>query len=744
MKKNYLAHVHPDTKKPHHLENHLEAVGKFASEFASEFGNPEWAELAGRWHDLGKYRGAFQEMIRQASGYEAHLEEPDRASSGKVDHSTAGALHAIETLGQYGKILAYCIAGHHAGLADWHSDSHRGLQERLAASKELLPDTLRSKIPERILQATRPGSRPPKGADIAFWIRMLFSCLVDADFLDTERFMDEKRFRHRANKALLPDFLQHFDKFMEESVTSSIQDSPVNRIRKKILEECRQKALSKRGFFTLTVPTGGGKTLSSLAFALEHAKQHRMQRVIYVVPYTSIIEQTANVFRDVFKDLGRDTVLEHHSNVDPSHETVHSRLASETWDAPLIVTTAVQFFESIYANRTSRCRKLHNLCNSIIILDEAQLLPVDFLQPCLNALRELKSSYGATIVLCTATQPALHYRKGVGWEFEGLGKEEIVQEIVEDPEILQQKLKRVRFSIPKDLNQPTTWECLAEKLSKHHQVLCVVNKARKDCRELHSLMPSGTLHLSALMCGQHRSEKIDEIKACLKSGKKVRVISTQLVEAGVDLDFPVVYRALAGLDSIAQAAGRCNREGRLEFGKVVVFVPPGRPPESQQAATDLGRELLQLNPEDPLNLEGFTRYFEQLYWARGKDGLDKKQILKLLEKNPYHSFAFRSAAERFQLISAETRSLLVPYKNEELLEQLNFRSAERQLLRKLQRFILNIYDQELQILQKVGATKEVLPGLFLLTDPNRYDYTKGLVIPPPNATPIYEPGGLIQ
>ncbi|MDP7462886.1 MAG: CRISPR-associated helicase Cas3', partial [SAR324 cluster bacterium] len=680
-----LAHVRPREDQCftdddlHFLEDHLQNTAQLAQVQANKFGFGDWASLAGIWHDLGKYRAAFQQMIRKESGYDpkAHLE----GQPGRVNHSTAGALHALEKLGPAGRVLAYCIAGHHAGLANWHgNEAHRGLSERLEQEKHLLPETLKADIPNSILKPLPPTSRPPKGADLAFWIRMLFSCLVDADFLDTERFMDEEKFQKRSVYPALKDLLPVFERHMTDVVLAGAKNTSVNHIRREVLEQCRSAAGQEPGFFSLTVPTGGGKTLSSLAFALRHAVRHEKQRILYVIPYTSIIEQTADAFRKIFGG----TVLEHHSNLDSKHETVHSRLASENWDAPLIVTTSVQFFESLYANRTSRNRKLHNLVNSVVILDEAQLLPPDFLEPCLHALRELKNHYGASIVLCTATQPALEPRSGFGWKFTGLGEQP--KEIVADPQQLQQRLRRVRFRIPADFNQPTSWDKLAKELSEHPQVLCIVNKARTDCRELHELMPEGTLHLSGLMCGQHRSDKIDEIQQRLKNKESVRVISTQLVEAGVDVDFPVVYRALAGLDSVAQAAGRCNREGELpRLGEVVVFVPPSKPPISLQAATDLGKECLQANPDDPLSLEGFTRYFEQLYWSKG-EGLDKHRILAHFKPNPEWAFAFRSAAEKFRLISDDSETLLVPCQNDDLLEQLKRGNLDRWLLRKLQRY----------------------------------------------------------
>jgi CRISPR-associated endonuclease/helicase Cas3 len=347
---------------------------------------------------------------------------------------------------------------------------------------------------------------------------------------------------------------------MEEK-TAQAPPTPVNVIRKEVLTACREAARDAAGLYSLTVPTGGGKTLSGLAFALEHAVRHGKSRIVYVIAYTSIIEQTAQVLSEIF---GPENVVEHHSNLAPERETERSRLASENWDAPILVTTNVQFFESLYAARSSRCRKLHNLVNSVVILDEAQLLPPELLTPCVDVLNHLTRHYGVTVLLSTATQPALP----------GLDP---AREIVPDKIRLYETLKRTEIRFPDSLQEPTDWETVAEELRRHEQALCVVN-TRRDCYDLFRLMPEGTIHLSALMCGEHRSQVIAEIKRHLKEGAPCRVISTQLVEGGVDLDFPVVYRALAGLDSIAQAAGRCNREGRLNaegrLGVVRVFVPP--------------------------------------------------------------------------------------------------------------------------------------------------------------------------
>lgn len=695
-----IAHVAEDGRI-HALIEHLRAVGKFAGEFASVFGCSSWAETAGLWHDLGKYSKAFQDMIRSASGIDAHIE----TAPGRVDHSTAGAIHAIEQFGAYGNVLAYLIAGHHAGLPDWNSEEEgRGSLYQRLQKRELLDVVLNRAPPEELLQQHKPKSKPPGGAP-ALWIRLLFSCLTDADFLDTEAFMDPGKANERSSYRTLTELSKPFENFMKDLVQKA-DATPVNRVRADILSQCREKAHASPGIFSLTVPTGGGKTLSSLAFALRHAIKHDKPRIIYVIPYTSIIEQTADIFRKIFGEA----VVEHHSNLDSERETPQSRLACENWDAPLVVTTSVQFFESLFASRTSRARKLHSIVNSVVVLDEAQLLPPEFLKPILSVMEDLHRFYGVTFILSTATQPALKERRGFDFHFPGLRE---VVEIIDDPVKLHDELKRVEVVIPDDLNNPRPWEEIAAELGSYPSVLCIVNR-RDDCRDLFRLLPSGTIHLSALMCGEHRSIVIANIRRRLKQHEPLRVVSTQLVEAGVDLDFPVVYRALAGLDSIAQAAGRCNREGLLDGGKVVVFVPPKPAPVGTlRQAEGCGRQLLQQRVSDPLAPERFDEYFRQLYWLKGKN-LDKHRILEDLKANDQLHIRFRSAAKKFRIIDDTVQqSIIVRYgQSVSLIEQLGRHGPERWLMRKLQRYVVNIPKVVHQRLVSDGDVIEIRPGMF--------------------------------
>jgi CRISPR-associated endonuclease/helicase Cas3 len=697
------------------LREHLRAVSELAAKFGAEFGCREWASLAGLWHDLGKYSDEFQRYIRQSSG----LDEPAHGTPRKVDHSTFGAKLAQERFGELGRILEYPIAGHHAGLPDWQSETSgmSGLVQRLAKK------TAEARPPSGVANRGLPSERPKPGTDASMWIRMLFSCLVDADCLDSEAFGEPEKTRLRESYPSLAQLSLLFDDYMRRK-TENAQKTAVNVARAAILDQCLTKAQEAPAIFTLTVPTGGGKTLSSMAFALKHALKYGKRRIIYVIPYTSIIEQTADQFGEIFGDA----VLEHHSNVEEpdrgNDEYSRSELAAENWDAPIVVTTTVQFFESLYASRSSRCRKLHNIVNSVVILDEVQLLPPELLKPVLKALAELHRNYGVTLLLSTATQPAFRPMRTADFSFDGLPD---TKEIIEDPKALHDSLKRVEVRVPEDTNTRTSWDDLAKELMQHPTVLCVVNR-RDDCRKLHGLMPQDTIHLSALMCGKHRSLVIQNIKVRLKNRVPTRVISTQLVEAGVDLDFPVVYRALAGLDSIAQAAGRCNREGLSTEGSVVVFVPESKTPAGiLRQAAEIGRRLLTDGADDPLAPEHFAQYFKELYWLTG-DRLDKEGILKDLEDDEGR-FSFRTAASKFHIIDeSQYAPVFVRYGDSAgLLGKLAKTGPERWLMRRLQRHVVNVPRYLLESLLKSGEVTEPFPGVYVQTPLGQYDEAVGLI-----------------
>jgi len=731
----------------HPLEDHLLAVANLAQRFAAAFGGGDWGHLAGLWHDLGKYRQGFQRYIRQSKDPDAHIE--GRVVGTDKTHSAAGALHAIKTLGPLrGELLAFLIAGHHAGLPDRDEGSPAGLRLRLGseAAERELAEALAHPIPPEILTGTAPASAVPGGtAGFALWLRMLFSCLVDADFLDTEQYYDAVKAGRRGPCASLSDMKDVFDASMRAKARNAAP-SVVNRVRADVLAQCRGKGSDTRvapGFFELTVPTGGGKTLSSLAFALEHALAHGKRRIVYAIPYTSIIEQTAKVFRDIFASLGEEAVIEHHSNldVDERAENHASRLAAENWDAPLIVTTNVQLFESLHAARTSRCRKLHNLVDSVIVLDEAQQLPRDFLAPVLHALKLLVAHYGVSVVFCTATQPALTPRRApitASVVLDGI-EADSTRSIVDQPQVLFDALRRVAIHMPMDFSARSSWEAVATELASENCVLAIVN-ARKHARELFALLPQdGAEHLSALMCAEHRSVVVERIRSRLdekragRDRRPLRVVSTQLVEAGVDLDFPVVYRALAGLDSVAQAAGRCNREGRLEEGRVRVFVPPEAAPPGllRQGELTLLEMVRTGRLTDPLSPVTFRDYFDRFY-ARDDSGFDKGNVLGLLR---HDRAAFRTAAEAFRMIDDDSQGIVVPYRPpgytespvEAWLHVLERNGHARVVHRKLQRYTVTVPLRVFEQMVRRGDVEE-RAGLWLALE-LLYDERTGLIMP---------------
>ena len=668
----YIAHKLDDgnSLKTQALLEHLWNVSEMAAQFASAFNNADWAGYAGLLHDLGKTHHEWQEYIRGKRGK-------------SVNHSESGAQYAFSMMNPkdpFAKVVPYLIAGHHAGLPDYHAGSGNDLKGLLSAEPfftSLLPvkelqDVLSTKPPKSVPFGKNDLKKenPQKLLEhFHLWIRMLYSCLVDADFLDTEQFMQPEQAELRGNYAKLEELKQKFDAFMIEK-TSNAAPSKINGIRAEILKSCREKASLRPGFFSLNVPTGGGKTLSSMAFALEHAIAHGKKRIIMAIPYTSIIEQTAKVYKYGTDDdskiveykksgkslFGEDNVLEHHCNFDFDREDESRmlekhKLATENWDAPIIVTTNVQLFESLFNAHSSSCRKLHNLVDSVIILDEVQMLPPEYLKSILSVLQGLVQCFGVTVVLCTATQPALEGRIGSdAAQFDGI-PENLITPIIDNPSELAEQLARVRINTDFAMSKMQDWKTVADKLCEFEQVLCIV-QTRKDCRELHSLMPDGTIHLSALMCAEERSDVISGIKDSLRNGNPVRVISTQLVECGVDIDFPVVFRALAGMDSVAQSAGRCNREGKVPCGTVYLFNPPTDcPPGLLRKGADVTKDLLELHantlsltPE--LYKEYFTRYFNRL------NDFDKCNFEGTMQKERKEgNFLFRTLSDNYHLIN---------------------------------------------------------------------------------------------
>ncbi len=708
------------------MHGHLNKVAYWTAKYVSEMfpansaeakAGHQWGYVAGLWHDLGKFAPEWQAYL--ASKSDPHNDEV----SGKVDHSTAGAAF-VNALPPFGPLLSYLIAGHHAGLADGISLFHQRLGKNINEWRryaEAEGVSLNEPLP--IPPLTRTGA----GNDaMAFMLRYLFSCLVDADFLATEAFMQADRSQQRTSwpNGIIDQMLVVLESHLAEKFNET-ERSPVNSARATVRMDCENSSSYPPGFYSLTVPTGGGKTLSSLLFALRHAKKHKLRRVILVIPFTSIITQNAEVFREVFaplaKTLGRDIVLEHHSKFDPAKETEANRLTAENWDAPLVVTTNVRFFESLFANRTSACRKLHRTARSVIIFDEVQALPSHLLAPILRGLRCLVHDLGSTAVFCTATQPALDYRD----EFPiGIPSDEIT-EIISEKSTLFQTLERVTCQNLGPLNDDALIHHILKKSTNGCLLILNTTKAAQTLHE--KLTPhTHALHLSARMCPRHIMTVLAQAKRLRKQGKPVVLVSTQLVEAGVDISFPVVYRAECGLDSFAQAAGRCNRNGELKdptgqpaTGSVFLFQPTDHPiPKSlsdltANAAVTRTQILLNLHGRDLLHPDLVRTYFEHAIWQAGlSTRWDKHHIVSndmpcfAPNSSTLTSYAFKTAAERFRLIESNTHPILIPWgkKGHALCEEIRKlsrigRSPNRFHYRRAQQFTVQVYDGEWQHLK---------------------------------------------
>lgn len=641
------------------LSDHSYGTGREAAFFAQSFGAEKAAMLAGLLHDLGKYCAAFQ----------ARLE----GSAQPVDHAAAGAIEVRDLVAgssdpwdrKMGDILAYAIAGHHGGLPDW-----QGLSDRLKRELPSLDPVWRGELSFDACGLKPPLEPHPSkfrlrlAFQLAFLGRMIFSCLVDADFKDTERFYNQAagtiadRDWPRLPE-IIDGLIARYDDYMAakrvEATPPGKEPSTVNRLRQDVLAHVRGQAAMDTGPFTLTVPTGGGKTLASLGFALDHARRHGLERVVYAIPFTSVLDQTAAVFRDV---LGEDVILEHHSAIEERATSSREqrdklRLAMEDWAAPIILTTNVQLFESLFANRPSRCRKLHNLARSVIILDEAQTLPLSLLKPCVAAIDELTRNYKASAVLCTATQPALDQRDFATRDDMGLDLKG--RELAPDPNALAAQLARVTLRHAGILDD----DHVIGELADHPQALIIVN-TRKHALALYRRGQEagleGLIHLSTRQYSAHRRRILDDVRQRLEDGLPCRLIATSLVEAGVDLDFPRLWRAEAGLDQIAQAAGRCNREGRrpVEDSIVTVFCAPDDPPPRAiaQLAASYTRVAAKLDRADLFTPKAYEDYFREVYWSKGP-ALDSRGILQRFKVDSKDvAFEYKRVAEDFQMIES--------------------------------------------------------------------------------------------
>lgn len=683
------------------------------------FNAAEWGRIAGLLHDFGKFSHDFQKRLKG-------LPVP-------VDHATAGAQYIQKAwANKASHILAYVIAGHHAGLTDFGGEQgdesclamrlHKKICSFQEAALDHLPNAAGKPLPAPIRLDGNVGLQ------LSMFTRMLFSCLVDADSLDTEAYAEGKKADLRSNEVNFEALYDQYQLYMETNFGRP--DSPIRKARNELYRLCLEQAGLGRGLYTLTLPTGSGKTLLTLGFALKHALEHGLRRIVFVIPYTSIIEQNAEVYRKV---LGDEVVLEHHSNVQRDRTEVEEanteyngnlkarlELAEENWDFPIIVTTNVQLFESLYANKRSRCRKLHNLSRSVIVVDEAQMMNGEYYKPSLAALEELVRNYGSTVVLSTATQPgAAELLKDAG-----IQQPLVVSELVKDIPGRLDVFERVR---PRYLGS-TEYGLIAEQIASERQALCIVN-TRSAAREIYERLKEfsasdneDTFHLSARMCPKHRLIQLKKIRKRLKDKLSCRLVSTQLIECGVDVDFPVVYRELAGLDSISQAAGRCNREGKRKYGYTYVFETDKTPTRGWFGLTaGIARSILEQFGERSLTRAAVDAYFQELYLYQKLQGsTDKHGILELLnERKPtLLELPFRTVAERFQLIQTPARSILIPWdlEAEKQIQALKHAVTINGVLRKLQPYIVQLYPQEFAAFRRAGLLDEVRPDVFVLNN----------------------------
>ena len=738
-----IAYAHSKQGLPkerwHALEDHLQGTAQRASDFAGKFESAIWGWYAGLWHDLGKFAPDWQSFLTEAGEDASSLGEETQPTAPTIrrrgpDHSTAGALHACEVIANpfVSKLLAFVIASHHAGLPNQADlfDSRlkdEGKRQRYRTVRDVaLPSILAvAAEPEYPHFFPGEGSLDRQKRRFEMFIRFAFSALVDADFLDTERFMEEgeERSKSRQGWPCLPDYVEPLDGYLKALSRTANAAVSVSEARSSVLKWCLAAAHGKRGAYTLTVPTGGGKTLSSLVFALRHAQYHRLDRIIVALPFLSILDQTANVFRQIFEPrFAARALVEHHSTIRPERDTLRNRLAAENWDAPLIVTTQVQLFESLFARRPSDCRKLHNLANSVIVLDEVQSLPVGLLDAILESLQELKENYGATLLLTTATQPALHTRRLGQKTFYGLTPKptEIVPEASIGP--LFESLRRVDVYWPESAD-PTAWEDLAGQVSGARQALVIVHR-RADAAELWrrvSEVKPDALHLSALMCPAHRRVVLADICSRLAAGEECHVVSTQLVEAGVDVDFPVVFRAMAGLESLAQSAGRCNREGKLERGSFFVYRAQTLPVGSLKHHKQIAETMLVSNANLELMApETFREYFDRLYAERSTDEKGIQVSRQMLN--------FEDTARLFRMIDDVTTTVFVPYDAtaERTIAEMRKAGPSRDRFRALQPYGVAIYPDAVTKLQSRGAIELLHDAVWVLVSKADYDPILGL------------------
>lgn len=705
------------------LSDHLNAVARLAGAFGEHFGARDLCANAGLLHDIGKADPEWQRYLAEtAAGRRKRGTGPD--------HKAAGAEMALSLDSDLAPLL---IHGHHGGLGSPKKDfgpwfaAKRTLPGALAAiewARKNIADTL----PTTIAGPTWPTSH----YDLDVLLRLAYSALVDADSLDTEAHELGRANPLRGASVSMEDLWGRYQAFL--AAQPAPPDSAVNRVRGEVLQSCISAADGPTGLYRLTVPTGGGKTRSALAFALRHALRHSLRRVIVAMPFTTITEQTAQVYRQVLKAAsaeGSPAVLEHHAaafeggHADDSDDEftpddVWQRLAAENWDAPAVVTTTVQLFESLFSNRRSAARKVHNLAGSVIILDEAQALPHGLLAPILDAIQTLVKHCVTTVVLCTATQPAFEAIP----EFVSACPVEIVPAFPEHFEALRRVLWEWRC------DSPQSWAEVANWVRDERQALTIVNTKAHSRSLLEALHDPDAMHLSTSLCGAHRIATLAEIKRRLRDGLECRVVSTQVVEAGVDLDFPIVFRARGPLDSVIQAAGRCNREGLLpEPGRVVVFDPEDdrMPPGPYRTGADLTRVVITSDDTNPTEPAVIQHYFQLL--LREMVDTNAKSI-----QSARGELDFPLVADRFRMIDQDTYDVVVSYGTSEerarvdaLLDRLQSHDPTvRSLLRELQPYVVSLYTHEAARQKSAGFISEVMPRLGRWL--GVYDETLGLVV----------------
>lgn len=803
---NPIAHIRIDGEK--HIEQsvkeHSFGVSEIAAKNAGKIGLTKAGELLGLLHDLGKYSAAFQNYIKSATGL-LNQDEDDYVDSkglkGKIDHSTAGAQHIWSFTKEKkpqeqiaAQLLALCVSSHHSGLIDCitiDGENEFGRRMAKADNKAHLEESLRkaeSEITEKVnslmkdpdcfggvLQILKRIAHTEKNeTQIRFqaglMIRMLFSCLIDADRLDTANFENPKYIPKRQNGEYISWelLIKRLEDKLKEFDDTQIKNK-VNKLRKLIADACLDRSSDNTGIFTLTVPTGGGKTLASLRFALHHAKKHKLDRIVFVIPFTSIVDQNAQVVRDILEteinEEGR-IVLEHHSNLMPELQNWKNKILTESWDAPIIYTTSVQLLETLFGGGTRSARRMHQLANSVIVFDEIQTLPIKTVHMFSNAVNYLTRHCNSSVVLCTATQPLLNNVD----ENKGRISFDKTNEIMPDIETLFADLKRVEVE---NKIKPHGWETgeiaalAVEQANESGSCLVIVN-TKNNAQAVYTACSETTdypvYHLSTSMCPAHRMEKLTEIRAKL-GNKPLICVSTQLIEAGVDVDFGSVIRFVAGLDSIAQAAGRCNRNGLRATGKVFVINPAQEAIDSLEDIK-IGKEItterilyyfdqkLIGKSNDLLSPEWMDQYFKYYFYRRADkmiypvDVGRSDNLLELLSINSisveeYHMIngnypniyfrqSFKKAADAFKAIDAPSQGIVVPFSTngKEIVADLFSQFAVEQqfeLLKRAQRYTVNVFPNVIKKLREERAIKEVPEiEVLVLTDPRYYHLEFGL------------------